>query len=233
MSGQNWFDGGEAPHLSGLNPECPPLETANNQDGVVRVTGRIHNSGNLPYPGWVRVTAQDTIGSYSRSPRTVVSKRPTKFIIPNSGLVDLLLLNSVDSGSVYLFEIGYTETVLVETVPTPRDTITDSWYAQVPRPSTVGGSVNLADLLPTPISRDRLDTSVLRIAEAIVTDPELRSKAVAPFRITGVFDPARSYTYGDLVTIVGSPYQTWVCTTRAQTVPAALPLSPTTWLRLL
>lgn len=229
----NWFDGQESPHSSGLNANCPPIEQLTNTDGQVRVVGRIHNSGNQPYPGWLRITAQETIGHYGRSPRTVVSRRSHQYTIPSSGLIDIVLVNSIDSGSSYLFELGYTETVIVDTVPTQQDKVTDSWYARVPRPSEPGGTVELANLLPTPISTDRLDTSVYRIAEAIVTDDVLRQRALTSFNTRGLYNQNTVYTYGDVVTVSGSPFQTWVCTVRGKSIPGSLFPNPDQFLRLL
>jgi hypothetical protein len=211
----NYFDNKEAPHSSGLNPNCPIPEIGSNDDGQVLITGRIATSGNTPYPGWVEVEAQSTLTHYGRSPRTITTRRPHRFTIGVDGLVSFPLINSQDTGTVYKFSVGYTQVVVVEGSPINRDIITDSWYAQVPRPKAKGVQIDLSSLLPTGISDTRLDTSLGRLAELIVSDDVLRERALGVLTFAGVFDPAKRYRYREIVTVPGTlitdPYRSYVC----------------------
>lgn len=206
---------------------------------AVTVQAYLRDSGNMPLSdGWLEVQADGLIASHYQNPKPLITTKPRRFTPNIDGLVSVPLVNSEDSGVTYKFSIGYTRTVEVPgTPPTSytEDVITDSFRAYIPRPvftSTGSVPVNLADLIPTGISLSSLDSSISRIAEMIVTDPILRSRAVQPFRILGVFDPASTYQYGDVVTLATSPAQTWVCVSRNSALPSATPNAPN-WLRLL
>jgi hypothetical protein len=207
---------------------------------AVTVQAYLRDSGNHPLTdGWLEIEADSLIASHYQSPKPLITSKPRRIVPDADGLVSVALVNSEDSGVTYKFSIGYTKTVTVPGDPTPttytEDVITDQFRALVPRPvftNTGSVPVNLADLIPTGISLSSLDSSIARIAEMIVTDPILRSRAVQPFRITGVFNPDATYQYGDLVTLATVPTQTWVCVARSAALPAAAPTTPN-WLRLL
>jgi hypothetical protein len=202
----------------------------------VRVRGYIRNSGNLPASNmFVRVTSDATLPDYYTIPKVLISRRPATFPVTD-GYVEMNLINSADYGSTYLFEIGFTDQVddgegnLVD-----REVLTDSFHAIVPRPiQATDGTfqpIDLADLVPTGLSLGGLDSSIQRLAEVIISNPELRAQAVHQLRIRGVFNPSTSYTYGDVVTVAGTPYTAWVCTSVSPTLPSATP-NPLFFLRI-
>jgi len=207
---------------------------------AVTLQALLRDSGNLPLTdGWLEVEADGLIAGIYQNPKPLITRRPHRFTPDADGLISVDLINSEDSGITYKFSVGYTRTITVPGDPLPttytEDVITDSFHAYLPRPvvtSTGAIPVNLADLVPTGISLSSLDASIARIAEQIVTDPILRSRAVQPFRITGVFNPSGTYSYGDLVTLGTVPAQTWVCVARSNALPSATP-TPPNWLRLL
>jgi hypothetical protein len=194
----------------------------------VKVRGYVRDSGNKPITdGWLRVTADSTTPDYYTLPKVLITRRPATIPITD-GYVEVDLVNSADYGSTYQFELGFTQQVDDgEGNPVPQEVVTDSFHAIVPRPIQANDGtflpIDLVDLIPTGISTHDLDSSIQRVAEVIVTDPYLRSQAVTQFKIKGLFSPTQSYTYGDLVTIAGSPVQAWVCTSPAPTIPAATP----------
>jgi hypothetical protein len=206
---------------------------------AVTVQALLRDSGNQPITdGWLEVEADGLITGIYQNPKPLITTKPRRFIPDANGLISVDLINSEDSGVTYKFSIGYTRTITTPGTPPvtyDEDIVTDSFHAYLPRPViTSAGSipVNLADLVPTGISLSSLDASIARIADHIVTDPILRSRAVQPFRIMGVFSPSTSYHYGDLVTLATVPIQTWVCTSRSVALPSATP-TPANWLRLL
>lgn len=206
---------------------------------AVTVQAYLRDSGNQPLvDGWLEIEADSLIASHYQTPKPLITSRPKRFTPDSDGLVSVPLVNSEDSGVTYKFSIGYTRTVTIPSDPPSsytEDVITDQFRAIIPRPvftSTGALPVNLADLVPTGISLASLDSSISRIAEMIVSDPTLRSRAVQSIRITGVFSPSSTYQYGDLVTLSTSPVQTWVCVSRSSALPSATPTAPN-WLRLL
>ena len=206
----------------------------------VTLTALLRDSGNMPITdGWLEVQADALISGIYQNPKPLITTRPRRFTPDSNGLISVDLINSEDSGVTYKFSLGYTRTFTSGTPPVTytEDVVTDSFHAYLPRPViTSSGSVpvNLADLVPTGISLSSLDSSISRIAEQIVTDPILRQRAVQPFRILGAFNPNSSYYYGDVVTVAGSPAQTWVCINKNVALPAAtVTTNPNDWLRLL
>lgn len=208
-----------------------------------RIRCSLRDSGNVPVEGaWLRVTADSLIAGVHDSPKVLITRQPRKFMAVD-GIIDIELINSEDSGVTYLFETGYTEDYTTPPVPpltTPttaqRDIITGSFRAVVPRPVVASSGVipiDLSDLIPSGISLGSLDASVLRVADLIVSSPVLRTRAVQQFNIKGPYQAGVSYQYGDLVTISTPSAQTHVCTSSSPTAPAALPLDPDIWLRLL
>lgn len=207
---------------------------------AVTLQALLRDSGNLPLTdGWLEVEADGLISGIYQNPKPLITRRPRRFTPDVDGLVSVDLINSEDSGITYKFSVGYTRTITVPGDPLPtsytEDVITDSFHAYLPRPVVTSSGaipVNLADLVPTGISLSSLDSSIARVAERIVSDPVLRSRAVQPFRIKGVFQANSTYYYGDLVTLATSPVQTWVCVAPSNALPTATPATPN-WLRLL
>lgn len=230
-----WFSGQEAPCESGLNPNCPlPPESTTLTDGAVRLVGSLRTSTGAPYTGWIRMTAQDTIATYGRSPRAVISQRPDKIAVMN-GVLDAFVYPSQGAGSVYLFEIGYTRSVPGSEPgdpPIESDIVTDSFLARVPLATTEGQILDFNSLVPTGITHDRYDTSARRVAQEILSDQALRDLVRPQLRICGPYQVGSVYQYGDLVTVPGSPIQTWVYQAQSPSTLSGAPSGPL-WLQLL
>lgn len=180
------------------------------------------------------MTAQDTIVTYGRSPRAVISQRPDKITITN-GVLDTFIYPSQGSGSVYLFELGYTRSVPGAEPgdpPIEADIVTDSFIARVPLATSEGQMLELNSLVPTGITQDRYDTSARRVAQEILGDPSLLSQVRPALTIKGPFQVGTVYQYGDLVTVAGAPRQTWVYQASSPSVLTGTPSAPN-WLQLL
>lgn len=208
-----------------------------------RVRCQLRDSGNAPITnGWLQVTADSTIAGIYDMPKVLITKKPRRVVPDQDGLIDFEMVNSEDSGVTYLFELGYTESVVVAPVPPAtsptvisRDTVTDKFHAMIPRPVVSASGpvpIDLSDLLPTGISLGSLDASILRVAEVIVGSDSLRRRAVQQFSLRGPHQATASYQYGDVVSINTPSFQTHVCTSPSPTNPAALPLNPNLWMRL-
>ena len=203
----------------------------------VRVHTNLRDSGNEPISGWIEVTAANLFSGYGAIPKPLITRNPRRFFPNANGYVMMTLVDSATSGVTYNFKIGRTETVTIAPQPpntTPeviqRDVIYDEFNAMVPTPTAGGDAlpVDLADLVPCNVSLASLDSTIGMIAEKIVSDPNLRMRANL-FQFTGVFDPTRVYSYGQVVSDLSVGVRAFVCISE-RTLPG--PLDSINWMRI-
>jgi hypothetical protein len=202
---------------------------------MTAITGTIKDSGGVALSGRLRVTLDAPLIDSTTTPDTVYVAEPRDFTI-TSGAVSLALLESETSNVTYHFEFYSSESVTRYYLQDgglysgPKVLHTDSrWYtgqtytvdslllseqaetietlvsdfrAIVPNQA----SVDYAQLLPTGIAKDTLDTAIQRLAEILTTNLDYAQALRGGPRSRGTYNAATYYELDDMVELDGSSY---------------------------
>lgn len=183
------------------NNSVPNIPLTEQLSKGTRLVGRVNDSGNQPITtGWLELTADDLIVDGTINIQTLVIPKPRRFPLTGEPL-NIELVNSQYSETTYRIRIG--ETVGLD------DVVYAEFHAQIP----YGRTINISDLKPTTIKREALPSTIYRVAEIIVSDPDLSARVMRIFNFRGNWAANTSYSPFDLVFVAGSPNRTFVCTT--------------------
>lgn len=154
------------------------------------VQGTIANSAGTALSGELTVTLSGVMPHNT----SVLLLKQEVFTI-TAGVVDISLPPTDTTGQTYHFVF---ETISGETRTTWLD-----FYAEVP---TSASPVELTSLLPTPVVKDTMDTSLRRLADLLSSDPV--KAAILRLKLTGrgEWDSEELYGQGDVVTVAGTSY---------------------------
>lgn len=200
------------------------------------IQGTLRNSGGGLLTGTLTATLAAPIVNRSTVPDTTHIPQPVTSAITN-GVVNVDLPESETSNVTYRIQVATTQTITlyyfsngslysgpvvlhtdgnwytgaVYTAQSVRvfqdiETKADNWLdfqAIVPNRA----SCEFADLLPTGIARDTLDTSLRRLAEILTSNVNYRTALQGSPRWQGNYSATAFYQYGDAVAYGGS---TWI-----------------------
>ncbi|ANV88505.1 hypothetical protein [Picosynechococcus sp. PCC 7117] len=190
---------------------------------MTTVLGTIKDSAGNVLDGVLTVTLA---GSMVNAVENVLfTPNPFSFDIVN-GVVNIDLEESESKNTSY--EFNFFPYRLNETVDPPVLELSNVPVAPFPFNAVVPqfASVNLADLAPTGIVTDVLDTGALRVAQLIAEDQNLSDQVGGVFPL-GEWDNATEYKRGSIVTYQGDSY------VASTAVPAAiLPTDTDYWMFL-
>lgn len=160
-----------------------------------QILGTFLDSGGNPITGKLRVTLSGTLVEVSANPDSIYLVEPSLFTITD-GVLDINLDESETKKITYRFEFFKTDGDgnLIE--PALLD-----FPALVPNSTPV----QFANLVPTGMVNDVLDTGALRIAQLIAADPNLSSTIGGPFP-RGDWNEEVTYRYRDLVNYLNRAY---------------------------
>ena len=199
------------------------------------VQGTIRDSGGDTITAKLRVTLDSPISINSTTPNTVYTERPKVFTI-TSGALSIVLPESATSNTTYRFELFTETTTFNyffldgEPYDGPVHLHTDNKYytgelhssdsEELTRNSTINeelisdfraivpnvNTVEWADLLPTGVTTDILDTTVRRIAALLANDPAYVTALRGGPVWRGVWNVNTVYQYNDAVFYTPSSY---------------------------
>ncbi|BAY64993.1 hypothetical protein NIES22_50940 [Calothrix brevissima NIES-22] len=182
-----------------------------------QILGTLLDSGGNPITGKLRVTLSGNLIEVSANPDSIYLTQPSVFTITN-GVVDINLDESETKKITYRFEFFKAdgEGNLIE--PALLD-----FYALVPNSTPV----QLANLVPTGMVNDVLDTGALRIAQLIASDTNLSANIGGPFP-RGNWSSEVTYKYRDLVNYLNRTY----ISRSILPITGILPTNDTYWMRI-
>jgi hypothetical protein len=157
---------------------------------MTRIVGTITDSAGSPLAGQLTVTQ----GALTGHDGTIITTKPSVFSI-TAGAVDIEVHETQTHATTCRFVF---ETVSGETRTTWLDLT-----AVVPETEEV---VALSSLAPTAATSDSLDTTVRRLAQLILSDPEFLSTLRNSFVGRGEWDANTYYVPNDVVTVSGNSY---------------------------
>jgi hypothetical protein len=157
---------------------------------MTRIVGTITDSAGSPLTGQLTVTQ----GALTGHDGTIITTKPSVFSI-TSGAVDIEVHETQTHATTCRFVF---ETVVGETRTTWLDLT-----AVVPDTAEI---VALSSLTATAATSDSLDTTVRRLAQLILSDPEFLSTLRSSFVGRGEWNADTYYVPNDVVTVSGNSY---------------------------
>lgn len=182
---------------------------------MTQIIGKLLDSANAVVTGKLQVTLSGNLIDTNTSPNNIQIPKPSIFDVTN-GVINFSLHESETSKVTYLFEFFLLDTN--SNLITPAIL---SFYAIIPNIATV----QFANLVPTGMVNDALDTGSLRIAKIIANDPALSANIGGPFP-KGDFNINTSYKYRDLVSYMNRTY----ISKSVNNITGILPTNTTYWM---
>lgn len=163
------------------------------------ILGTIKNSGGIVLSGqlWVELDLQ--ILDETPAPDEIYTIKLHKFTI-TAGVVNINLAESETQRVTYRFRFFAANPDSLETGVDEEPTF--DFHAMVPNQA----SVDLAQLLPTGITKDTLDTAIARLARILVQTADYREELRGGPNPKGAYDAIVYYRDGDFVSYGGSSW---------------------------
>jgi hypothetical protein len=187
-----------------------------------QILGTFLDSGGNPITGKLRVTLSGTLVEISATPDSIYLTQPSVFTITD-GVVDINLNESETKKITYKFEFFKTD---------DDDNLIDPALLEFDALVPNSTPIQFANLVPTGMVNDVLDTGALRIAQLIAADPNLSANIGGPFP-KGNWSSETTYRYRDLVNYLNRTYISRSLTPTTGILPTNnaywmnLPLEPT------
>jgi hypothetical protein len=184
------------------------------------ITGNLRDSGNQPLNGELWVTLDAPLRDNTPAPDATLMPVTRKFTI-TAGALSIDLSPSTAARISYRFQFFPQVGVDISGVSSM------DFRAMVP-PNA--GAIEFADLLPTGITTDTMDTAAIRLAEVLTNTPQYQQALQGGPRYLGVYNAALAYRKGDAAKYAGSWWM-WIATEPGSGIqPSSVPPGSNYWL---
>lgn len=184
------------------------------------ITGNLRDSGNQPLNGELWVTLDAPLRDRGPNPDATLTPVTRRFSI-TAGVLSIDLTPSAAARITYRFQFFPTVGVDLATVAAL------DFRAMIPESAS---PIEWADLQPTGVSTDTLDTAAIRLAELLTNTPQYAQALQGGPRYLGTYSNTATYRKGDAAKYGGSWWM-WISVDPGTGIqPSAVPPGSNYWL---
>ena len=184
------------------------------------ITGNLRDSGNQPLNGELWVTLDAPLRDNVPNPDATLMPVTRKFSI-TAGALSIDLSPSAAARISYRFQFFPQSGTAISAVASM------DFRAMVP-PNA--GAIEFADLLPTGITTDTMDTAAIRLAEVLTNTPQYQQALQGGPRYLGAYSGTLAYRKGDAAKYGGSWWMWTAIEPGSGIQPSAAPPGSNYWL---
>jgi hypothetical protein len=184
------------------------------------ITGNLRDSGNQPLNGELWVTLDAPLRDSTSNPDATLMPVTRKFTI-TAGVLSIDLSQSATANVTYRFQFFPQAGSAISSVSSM------DFRSIVPQSAT---AIEFADLLPTGVTNDTIETSLIRLADLITNTPQYAQAIQGGPRYLGAYSPSTTYRKGDAAKYGGSWWMWIAVDPGSGIIPQSVPPGSDSWL---